>query len=119
MAWLISSRENEVAVSQMLGGLMKTCADLGHQFPTARYLMSDKAQAFFNAWIHTTGQDTQHLLCVWHVHKAWRGKLAMINVSVWLFESGESTSRVAYPTKMQCTVYRLTSAVVWLSLKIN
>ena len=47
VAWMIASREDEVAVAQMLRGLQRTCADRELQFPTARYLMSDKAQALF------------------------------------------------------------------------
>lgn len=84
VAWLISNREDETAMAVMVRGLMSACSEGGHHFPDARYLMSDKAQAFFNAWTNTTGQDTQHLLCAWHVHKAWRGQLATITVSIYL-----------------------------------
>ena len=83
IAWLISSREDQAAISCLLTGLMKACRDTGLQFPTTRYFMSDKAPAYYNAWVHATGQTaTQHLLCAWHVVKAWKAKLPMISVSM-------------------------------------
>ncbi|XP_037070712.1 uncharacterized protein LOC119091902 isoform X2 [Pollicipes pollicipes] len=79
VAWLISSREDEPAISSMLTGLVRTCEELELPFPTVRFLMTDKAMAFYNAWLASTCQhDTQHILCAWHVLKAWKGKLAMV-----------------------------------------
>ena len=85
VAWLISSREDETAISCLLGGLMRACSDDNTPFPTAKYFMSDKAPAYYNAWANTTGQHaTQHLLCAWHVVKAWKGKLPLISVSTFV-----------------------------------
>ena len=47
VAWAISSREDEAAVSTMIGGLRHVVEELGYQFPAATYFMSDKAMAFF------------------------------------------------------------------------
>ena len=64
VAWLISSREDETAISYPLGGLMQACSDDGMPFPTARYFMSNEATAYYNAWTYTTGQHaTQQLMC--------------------------------------------------------
>ena len=35
--------------------------------------MSDDAEQYFNAWQGVFGgSDTRKVICVWHVHRAWR-----------------------------------------------
>ena len=81
-AWVISSREDEAAVSVMVSGLKPTWEELGYQCPVPQYIMTDKAMAFYSGWVAATGQNVQHLLCSWHVVRAWKGKLVMIQVRV-------------------------------------
>lgn len=40
--------------------------------------MSDDAEQFFSAWISVFGSGPQKLLCAWHVDRAWRGHINVI-----------------------------------------
>ncbi|KAF0293513.1 hypothetical protein FJT64_000847 [Amphibalanus amphitrite] len=90
VAWQLSSREDEEAVAKMLQGLIRLCAETGREFPHAEYLMTGKTQTLFNAWVATTGQDTQHRLRLWQVNKAWRDRLVTLSQS--FTDSGEMTA---------------------------
>ncbi|XP_043223841.1 uncharacterized protein LOC122382504 [Amphibalanus amphitrite] len=99
VAWLLSSREDEEAVAKMLQGLIRLCAETGREFPHAEYLMTGKTQTLFNAWIATTGQDTQHRLRLWQVNKAWRDRLVTLSQS--FTDSGETSSGLRHQPSNQ------------------
>ena len=43
-----------------------------------KWLMTDDAEQFYNAWINAFGGNPRKLLCSWHVDRAWRGHLLSI-----------------------------------------
>ena len=42
---------------------------------TPRWLMSNLANQFFNAWVGVMGGKPKRLFCTWHVDKAWQTEL--------------------------------------------
>ena len=40
-----------------------------------KWLMTDDAEQFYNAWINAFGGNPHKLLCTWHVDRAWRRHL--------------------------------------------
>ena len=45
----------------------------------ALWLMTDMAQQYYTAWSAVFGSGCKRLLCTWHVDRAWRGQLKLIN----------------------------------------
>ena len=72
VAWVISNREDSVALKEFLEAVKSKVGDL---HPHA--LMSDCASQYYNLWIETfkVEDPPQKLLCTWHVDKVWRMKL--------------------------------------------
>ena len=69
VAWCISNREDTTLLIQFLKAVHERTGDL-----KTRYFMSDCADQYFHAWSSVFG-ETQRLLCIWHIDRAWRKAL--------------------------------------------
>ena len=70
-AWMICNREDAKALHPFLSKVKEKSGDI----PT-RIFMSDDANNFYNAWKAVfTVDNTQKLICAWHIDKSWRNGL--------------------------------------------
>ena len=70
-AWMICNREDAKALHPFLSKMKEKSGDI----PT-RIFMSDDANNFYNAWKAVfTVDNTQKLICAWHIDKSWRNGL--------------------------------------------
>uniref|UniRef100_A0A1X7T713 C2H2-type domain-containing protein n=1 Tax=Amphimedon queenslandica TaxID=400682 RepID=A0A1X7T713_AMPQE len=71
VAWAVSNREDSMLLMQFLIVVNERVGSL-----TPKYFMSDCAEQYFTAWCGTFGHNnTQKLVCIWHVDRAWRKSL--------------------------------------------
>ena len=73
VGWCISNREDHVVLQHFF----KCIKDKTGQI-TPKWFMTDDASQYYNAWTTIFG-PTNKLLCIWHVDKAWRKGLQLIN----------------------------------------
>nr|XP_042897932.1 uncharacterized protein LOC107450172 [Parasteatoda tepidariorum] len=66
-----SSRETADVVKYFFDAISKRVPNLN--LPTV--FMSDDAPAYYNAWVNVFGECDFHLLCSWHVKRAWKKNL--------------------------------------------
>ena len=71
VAWMISNREDMMALLPFFEAIKRTCGDIA-----PKWSMSDCAEQYFNAWkgVFDVSQ-TNKLVCIWHIHRAWRKAL--------------------------------------------
>ena len=68
VAWAISNREDKLAIIEILRAIKEKTGPIA-----PKWMMSDDAEQFFSAWTTVFGKNnTQKLLCTWHVDRAWR-----------------------------------------------
>ena len=70
IAWCISNHEDFTHMCLFFTVLKENCGQL-----SPRWVMSDTASQFYNAWIAIMGGSPTRLLCTWHVDRAWREEL--------------------------------------------
>ena len=73
VAWCISNREDKVVLIAFFEKLREKCGSI-----KASWLMTDMAEQYYSAWSTVFGPGTKKLLCTWHVDRAWRGQLKLI-----------------------------------------
>ena len=70
VAWCISTNVNTNSMSKFFGVIKGNVGNL-----SPKWFMSDDADQFYNAWIKTFQGSPNHILCIWHVLRAWRNNL--------------------------------------------
>ncbi len=71
VGWMISNREDKMVIIEFLNAVKCRTGII-----QAKWVMSDDAPQFYNAWISVFGNhSTQKLLCAWHVDRSWRTAL--------------------------------------------
>jgi hypothetical protein len=70
VAWCLSTREDMVVLNLFFQQL-KGRNGLIHP----KWIMSDDADQFYNAWNDTFGGNSRKILCLWHVDRAWQAAL--------------------------------------------
>ncbi len=70
IGWCLSNHEDFTHMCLFFEMLKQNCGSL-----QPRYVMSDLANQFFNAWIAIMGGNPSRLACTWHVNKAWQHEL--------------------------------------------
>ena len=70
IAWSLSNHEDFTHMCVCFKMVKRNCGIL-----TPRWLMSDLASQFYNAWVGVMGGKPLRLLCTWHVDKAWQTEL--------------------------------------------
>ena len=70
VAWCLSNHEDFTHMCVFFEMVKRNCGIL-----TPRWLMSDLANQFFNAWVGVMGGKPKRLFCTWHVDKAWQTEL--------------------------------------------
>ena len=70
VAWCLSNHEDFTHMCIFFDTLKKNCGTLH-----PKWIMSDLANQFFNAWIGIMGRAPLRLVCTWHVDKAWQEEL--------------------------------------------
>ena len=73
-AWCISNKEDTNVLVIFFERLKTLCGNV-----KALWLMTDMAQQYYTAWSAVFGPGCKRLLCTWHVDRAWRGQLKLIN----------------------------------------
>ena len=73
-AWCISSHIDTNTLRTFFEAIKKNIGEI-----QPAWLMSDDAGQFHNAWIATFEHAPKHILCKWHVLRAWKNKLKVIN----------------------------------------
>jgi len=58
-------------------------------------IMSDDIHVYCNAWNQVMGPPTHHLLCTWHVHKAWHKNVHKIKRSVSVYKTVHTQTELA------------------------
>ena len=74
VGWCLSNREDAVVMRAFFEAIKKKVGII-----TPAWFMSDDADQFYNAWIAVFGKQPKKLLCIWHVDRAWREKLSLID----------------------------------------
>ncbi len=74
VAWCLSNRTDQILLTHFFRRVKETS---GVIIPA--WFMSDDAEQLFNAWISVMGPGPRKLLCVWHVDRAWRFNLKLVN----------------------------------------
>ncbi|XP_047136661.1 uncharacterized protein LOC124813534 [Hydra vulgaris] len=72
VAFLISNHANEQTITPFLEEIKKRCSS----FVKVNAVMTDDDSSGWNAFCNVFG-DVRHLLCKWHVKRAWRSKLSL------------------------------------------
>ena len=70
IAWCMSNHEDFTHMCIFFKQLKQNCGTL-----LPRWVMSDTASQFFNAWIGIMGGKPIRLLCTWHVDRTWQDEL--------------------------------------------
>jgi hypothetical protein len=70
IAWCLSNHEDFTHMCIFYKMVKQNCGIL-----TPRWLMSDLATQFYNAWVGIMGNRPIRLMCTWHVDKAWQTEL--------------------------------------------
>ena len=70
VAWCLSNHEGFTHMCVFFEMVKRNCGIL-----TPRWLMSDLANQFFNAWVGVMGGKPKRLFCTWHVDKACQTEL--------------------------------------------
>ncbi len=70
-AWCLSNRTDLEVVIQFFVSIKKKTGNI-------KWVMTDDASQYFNAWVNVFGEGPHKLLCSWHVDRAWRGHLKSI-----------------------------------------
>ncbi|XP_057301394.1 uncharacterized protein LOC130635887 [Hydractinia symbiolongicarpus] len=73
VGWLISNRNDELTLRPFLEEIKSRCPD---DF-TVNCLMTDDDNSGWNAFSAVFG-ETKHLLCKWHITRAWRRNLKLV-----------------------------------------
>ena len=73
VAFFYSNRENYTALKLFCNAISQKAGQIH-----ANVFMSDDADQFYAAWSSTMNNVPQKLLCIWHVDRAWRGKISSI-----------------------------------------
>ena len=73
-AWCISSHIDTNTLRKFFEVIKKNVGEI-----QPAWLMSDDASQFYNAWIASFEHVPKHILCKWHVLRAWKNKLKVIN----------------------------------------
>ena len=74
VAWCISNREHKILLLNFFRRLRELCGQIN-----ATWLMTDMADQYYTAWRTVFGPDTKRILCTWHVDRAWREQLKLID----------------------------------------
>ena len=74
VAWCISNREHKILLLNFFRRLRELCGQIN-----ATWLMTDMVDQYYTAWRTVFGPDTKRILCTWHVDRAWRGQLKLID----------------------------------------
>ena len=69
VAWLITGREDELALLHLFKRIRENCRE---ESITPATLMSDMANNFYQTWCKVFNEAHERLFCAWHVNKAWR-----------------------------------------------
>ena len=69
-AWCLTTREDQEVVALFFEAIRHKIGMI-----SPRFIMTDDAEQFFNAWKLVFGDSSHKLLCTWHVDRAWRGAL--------------------------------------------
>ena len=70
IAWCLSNHEDFTHMCIFYQTIKRNCGVL-----TPRWIMSDLAGQFYNAWLGVMGGKPLRLFCTWHVDKAWQTEL--------------------------------------------
>ena len=73
VAWCLSNRQDEPLLNNFFVAVRER---VGKCVP--KILMSDDAEQFYTAWTVVFGPGPKKLLCTWHVDRAWRTNLSLI-----------------------------------------
>ena len=73
VAWCLSNRTD----TELLTHFFQSVKDKSGLI-APRYIMTDDAEQFYNAWTSAFGGTPHKLLCTWHIDRAWRGHLLSI-----------------------------------------
>ena len=65
VAWCLTSREDQELVSLFFETIKNKIGMV-----TPQWIMTDDADQFYNSWKTVFSEDTQKLLCTWHVDRA-------------------------------------------------
>ncbi len=68
--WCLSNHEDFTHMCIFYEMVKRNCGVL-----TPRWIMSDLASQFYNAWVGVMGGKPLRLFCTWHVDKAWQTEL--------------------------------------------
>ena len=67
VAWCLSNHEDTTFMTVFFNAIKQNSGPI-----TAKWLMSDLANQYYNAWVGVMQHHPRKLLCTWHVDKAWR-----------------------------------------------
>ena len=73
VAWCLSNRTDEALLISYFQSIKVL---VGNIIP--KWFMSDDAEQFYTAWISVFGPGPHKLLCSWHVDRAWRKNIKLI-----------------------------------------
>ena len=73
VAWCLSNNTDTTVLTCFLKSILEKTGTI-----VPKWLMTDDAEQFYNAWINTFGGNRHKLLCTWHVDRAWRGHLLSV-----------------------------------------
>ena len=76
VAWLLSNKDSSEVLLSFLRSLRKAFEKTRERdFPCPKYFMTDEAPQFYVSWCSISKSSPEKLLCSWHVHRDWVGKL--------------------------------------------
>ena len=73
VAWCLSNKTDTTVLTCFLKSILEKTGTI-----VPKWLMTDDAEQFYNAWINAFGGNPHKLLCTWHIDRAWRGHLLSI-----------------------------------------
>lgn len=76
VAWCISKHVDTSALIDFFQAIKDNVGEI-----TPLFLMSDMADQFYNSWVATFSSTPKHILCTWHVLKAWKSNLKLVSDS--------------------------------------
>lgn len=71
VAWCISNREDKLLLTNFFTALRNKVGDL-------HFFMSDMAEQYYTAWVASFKNNPKKLLCTWHLDRAWRENLRLL-----------------------------------------
>ena len=104
VAHFVANRLDEAVLHFFFAAIAARCPDL-----VINAVMSDDDNAPWNAIVSVFGETPKHLLCLWHILRAWSRKLRQFVSDRSLYDEMYTAVRVILYTRDQSEFLRLTS----------